>query len=250
MVKYEIKIKTKNDYVEVQIPLISRGKFRCKTRNNFQEFGKGFAPKSEIITENAYVEWQIGYDKKTNDDSKKTSLKNIEFVGANGNLKNPYELAEIFYQLCQIGFIKKNEIKNLINTIEKTNKFFKEKHEIHSEILKKTSFNNEDFYESIITLPTFNKKNKSCDMIIQISIEKQQYATGVQPMLYLNIPIYEFENKDKIIGHTSQKEKYGILKIDQEKSEVFKNIFICFGMCSDSHHHDILKILEKIYENL
>ena len=92
-----IKINVFDDNIIVSVPIISQGKFRCKTRNNFQEFGIGVAPKSEIISENAYMEWQIGYDCKVLDNDKETTLPNLVFIGSNGKQKNPYELSEILY---------------------------------------------------------------------------------------------------------------------------------------------------------
>ena len=43
-VKYEIG---KN--VEASIPLVSQGKFRLKKRDDIQDFGQGFAPRTDLI---------------------------------------------------------------------------------------------------------------------------------------------------------------------------------------------------------
>ena len=246
----QIKITKKDDYINVYVPIISQGKFRCKFRNGFQEYGVGLAPKSTIIPNNAYIEWQIGYDKLVKDSKKKTRLKSIKFIGANGKEKNPYELSEIFYCLCENKVILKKEINELIDTIENIKGFLQEIYSIEVSKENTIVINDEDFYKSTITLPTFNKINPNSNITIQVSIEKQQYATGVQPMLYVNIPISDFENADKLIGNTSKNEKYGILRIDKERKNLIKDIFVCFGMCSKSHQHDILEILKSIRDSL
>lgn len=243
-------LKIEKDYIDVYVPLRCKGKFRCKTRNDFQEYGISFGPSSTIIPTNAYVEWQIGYDKVVGDEDKTTTLENLTFKGANKKQKNLYELSEIMYYLCQNKLFKEEELDNMIETIENIENFLQEKYRIQSSIEDSIIINEEEFYKSVITLPTFNKKNDSCSVTIQISIEKQQYGTGVQPMLYINIPVVEFENSDKIIGNTSKKEKFGILRINKEKIDIIKNVFICFGMCSSSHHHDILEILKIIKNNI
>ena len=90
----EMIYKLQENSVCVSLPLVSQGKFRCKKRDDIQDFGKGFAPKSIPITRDAYLEWQIGYDTIIGKDEKPTKLNSEEFVftGANGKLKHPYEL--------------------------------------------------------------------------------------------------------------------------------------------------------------
>ncbi len=244
-----IKINVFDDNIVVSVPIISQGKFRCKTRNNFQEFGIGVAPKSDIISENAYMEWQIGYDCKVLDNDKETTLPNLVFIGSNGKQKNPYELSEILYYMVKINLIKKEEIDELINIINGINEFLDEKYKINSKIENNTFINNLEFYKSTITLPTFNMIDRFSNVIIEIMISKQQFATGVQPMVYLNIPISEFENGSKLIGNNSKNIPYGLFKIDGRRVELFKNLFICFGMCSKKHNHDILEILKLIKNN-
>ena len=250
MANPQIEFDVKKNSIEIKVPLTSQGKFRCKKRNNFQEYGIGFAPKSEIIPNNAYVEWQIGYDMILGDDSKNSTLEHLTFTGANDKEKCLYELSEIMYYLCKNNIASKSEINDLIETIDNMHEFLQDSFSIKSEIVGSVIINGNDFYESVISLPTFNKVNNSCDIIIQISIEKQQYATGVQPMLYVNIPVTEFDNEKLIIGNTSVDEKYGILTINKDNFDVIKNIFICFGMCSSAHHHDILEILKIIRDNI
>lgn len=250
MANPQMKFRVLDDSVDIFVPLTSQGKFRCKVRDDFQKYGSGIAPKTTKIPRNAYIEWQIGYDCKLDDNKKITTLKHLVFTGAKGIKKNPYELSEILYNLCKLKLISKNEIDLLIDYINKMHDFLKDIFEIQSEAQKKVKINDEEFFKSVITLPTFNKTNSSCGITSEITIQKQQYATGIQPMLYINIPVSEFENGNNIIGNTSLVEKYGVLKINKSKTDVIKNIFMCFGMCSTAHHHDVLEILNLIRKNI
>ncbi len=250
MVVPQMKYEVNDSYIDVFVPLTSQGKFRCKYRDHFQEYGKSFGPKSTLISKNSYVEWQIGYDVKVNDDSKTTALTNLVFVGANGKNKNPYELSEIFYYACKIGLISKNEVEDLINFIENIKEFLQDMYPIKAIVEGEVEINNVDFFKSVITLPTFNMLSDSCSIVSEITIQKQQYATGVQPMLYMDIPMLEFLNSNEIIGNNSSKIKYGILRLDKHNIDVIKNLFLCFGMCSSAHNHDVLEILKKIREDV
>lgn len=250
MANPQFKIVEGTDYIDIYVPITSQGKFRCKTRKNFEEYGKGFAPKSNIITEDVYVEWQIGYDRVLGDENKETSLDNLVFAGANNKVKNPYELSEILYLLCKLNLVSKDEIDDLIKTIDNMDNFLQDMYEIQLKAEEKIEIYDLHFYKSSITLPTFNKLNKNSNIVTQISIKNQQYATGVQPMLYITIPVTEFENSDRLIGNTSANEKFGILRVDKSMTDVFKNVFLCFGMCSKAHHHDILEILKLISNNI
>ena len=82
--------------------------------------------------------------------------------------------------------------------------------------------------------------------MIEIMISKQQYATGVQPMLYFVVPMTSFENSNRIVGYTSSETPVGFLRLDNSNKDVIKKLFICFAMCSTSHNHDVKEILKVI----
>lgn len=80
-------------------------------------------------------------------------------------------------------------------------------------------------------------------------IQKQQYATGTQPMLYLIVPMNAFDNAENIIGYTSSQTPNGLISFDVSMKNLVLSLFICFGMCSKSHNHDIKEILKIIIKN-
>ena len=238
--------KPVNNGVEVIIPLTSQGKFRCKTKNKIQDYGEGFAPKTTIIKENDYVEWQIGYDVIAGDEAKQTKLVDKEFVGANGKKKNPYELSEIMWQLKQQGCVSLDELIGLRKEIENYTDYLSNKFPIKTHILEDYHINGFDLLASEIKLPTFIKKNEESLIYTEIQIKQQQYATGVQPMLYVCIPMRAFENSDDIIGHTSAVTPAGRIIFNKNNKEAIFSIFRLFGMCSDKHNHDVVEILKLL----
>ena len=245
-VKYEIG---KN--VEASIPLVSQGKFRLKKRDDIQDFGQGFAPRTDLITSNSYLEWQIGYDTIIGKDQKSTTLtgENFEFVGANGKRKYPYELSEIMYFMCKRGNFSQVEIEDLITRIADIKDFMKDKFFIKSKKEESLELNNVDFLASSTTLPTFITEVEGSQMLVEIMIQKQQYGTGIQPMLYLIVPVSAFDNSEDVVDHTSVATPFGIIHFGEENKNVISTLFSCFGMLSSAHNHDVIEILKVIEKN-
>ena len=247
----EMSYEIKNNKIVVDLPLTSQGKFRCKTRKDIQDFGNGFAPKSTIITNDSYLEWQIGYDTIIGKDEKETKLNSDEFifVGANKKSKHPYELSEITYFMCKNNIISKEEILEVYNKIVSIKTFLQDKYSIEVKKEDSVTLNDIMFFSSSTKLPTFITQPNDSKLLIEIMIQKQQYATGVQPMLYLIVPVNAFDNKDKIVNHTSAETPTGVITFDASlKSTVF-DLLICFGMCSLAHNHDVLEIINVIIKN-
>lgn len=247
----EMTYEIKNNKIVVNLPLTSQGKFRCKTRNDIQDFGNGFAPKSTTISSNSYLEWQIGYDTIIGKDEKETKLNSDEFIftGANKKSKHPYELSEITYFMCKNNIISKNEIVDVYERIASIKTFLQDKYSIEVKKEGSVLLNNIKFLSSSTKLPTFITQPEDSKLLIEIMIQKQQYATGVQPMLYLIVPVNAFDNKDKIINHTSAETPNGILTFDESLKSTIFDLLICFGMCSSAHNHDVLEIINVIIEN-
>ena len=244
------KIDVHNNSIELSLPLTSQGKFRCKKRKHCQDFGNGFAPKSSKITSDAYLEWQIGYDTFVNGD-KETSLNKEEFtfIGANKKKKYPYELSEILYYMCTSGIISKSDLETVRARIASNSSFFQDEYKISPEAAGSIDKNGLSLLRSYTKLPTFLWKDEASHLQIETMIQKQQYATGVQPMVYLNVPMTAFDNSQAIIGHTSTETPNGKIKITAKHKNLILSLLVCFGMCSTAHNHDILSIIDVIKKN-
>ena len=244
----EMTYKVENDAIVVALPLTSQGKFRCKTRADMQDFGDGFAPKTTTISSDAYLEWQIGYDTIIGKDVKPTKLDSaqFEFTGANKKRKYPYELSEIAYFMHKQGILTDEDMDEIDEGIAAISEYLQDKYSIEVHKEDPVSLNNIDFLTSSTKLPTFITSSDNKELMIEIMISKQQYATGVQPMLYFVVPMTSFENSNRIVGYTSSETPVGFLKLDESNKDVIKKLFICFAMCSASHNHDVKEILKVI----
>jgi len=111
----------RDNKIFIKIPATNDGKFRFKTRKHNLEFGEIFSTRKINFNNDAYLEWQIGYDataKEIKDGAKKTILKQLKFVGANKKEKYPYELSELVYFAVKNGLIPTNNLNSLLNEIK------------------------------------------------------------------------------------------------------------------------------------
>lgn len=242
-----------NKSFSIMLPMKNDGKYRWKTRRSPFEYGNGFSTANTAYTEDSYVEWQIGYDfeqKKANDNT--TILSSRTFVGANKKIKLPYELSEIIYKMIEVGIMTEDELENLRKSTESSNQFLDNVYKIKSNIKGKLQFQNIEFTEETVTLPTFAYQEKQGDPVIEISIQKQQYATGVQPMVYLSIPLLCLDNGNFCIGKTfgelTEDMKEGKFTICESNKNYFVNLFKIFSFCTERHKHDVGEILTLIKE--
>jgi hypothetical protein len=240
----------KENNILLTIPATNDGKFRFKKRKNRLDFGEIFSTRECLFDEQTYLEWQIGYDvpiKYVEDGKKETKLTSKYFVGSNGKTKYPYELSEIFYKAMELEFITKKEVENLLSEIRSYKSFIDEKAitvERHSQI----TINGINFEETSIKLPTLFMIETLDETQIEVSIEKQQYASGVQPMVYFCIPLRVFKNSLDLLGKSSVSGDKLVYVIN--KTNVLNLIFMMkvFGMASKRHNHDIIEILKILLE--
>lgn len=242
--------KIKENNILLTIPATNAGKFRFKKRQDRLDFGKTFSTREGIFDDQTYLEWQIGYDVPINNveaGKKGTQLTSKHFIGSNGKTKYPYELSEIFYQAMELKFVSIDEVKNLLKEISNYKSFIDEKAitvEHHSQM----TINGVNFEETSIKLPTLFMIETLDDTQIEISIQKQQYATGVQPMVYFCIPLKVFKNSSALYGRSSDSDDKLIYVIN--KTNVLNLIFMMkvFGMASNRHNHDVVEILKILLD--
>ncbi len=83
---------------------------------------------------------------------------------------------------------------------------------------------------------------------IEVSIQKQQYATGVQPMVYFCIPLKSFKNYKDILGKSSVSGDNLIYVLNKSNVSNLICMMKVFGMASKRHNHDVVQILEILLE--
>jgi len=232
----------------IKIAASNHGKFRFKARDDKMQFGNTVSTRKNNFTKKIYLEWQIGYDATVADvkkRNKKTRLKKRTFIGANGKRKYLYELSELIYEGMKNSLVSAKDIGNLLKEIGGYKEFFDRK-KIEVDHNSSIVVNNIHFEETSIKLPTLFMVKTSDETQIEISIQKQQYASGVQPMVYFCIPLKSFNNYKNIIGRPSISGDSLTYIINKENSKVLFDMFKIFAMCSERHNHDITEIIKVL----
>jgi len=244
----ECSIKENN--IMLIIPATNNGKFRFKKRENRLDFGEIFSTRECLFDEKTYLEWQIGYDvpiKDVENGKKISKITSKHFIGSNGKTKYPYELSEIFFKAMKLEFISKKEVESLLKEIKDYKSFIDVKTisiERHSQII----INGINFEETSIKLPTLFMIETLDKTQIEVSIQKQQYASGVQPMVYFCIPLKSFINSSDLQNKSSISGDKLIYVINKTNVLNLVNLMKVFGMASKRHNHDIVEILNILIE--
>ncbi|GAA7430415.1 R.Pab1 family restriction endonuclease [Helicobacter pylori] len=248
-----IKANYDKNVIEVSIPLTSiSGKVRVKIRNAFSDYGISTATRKIPFSSRHYVEWQIGYDVPIKDKEKfeLTTLKDekYHFLGANNKVKTLYELSEIIYYAKQLGLISLENLENTLKYLEKQKQFIEDNFMITRERFRSHQFGGMNFKFSHISYPllihSFND-NQLSEMVIR----EQQYGSKTQAMLYFCFSILELKTATPLLNRTAALKEHALLIIHKTNALMFLETLKIFGLLSQVHHNDMLKILEKILQN-
>ncbi|GAA7746687.1 R.Pab1 family restriction endonuclease [Helicobacter pylori] len=248
-----IKVSGDKKVIEISIPLTSiSGKARVKIRHAFSDYGISTATRKIPFSLKHYVEWQIGYDVPIKDKEKfeLTTLKDekYHFLGANNKVKTLYELSEIIYYAKQLNLISLENLENTLKYLEKQKQFIEDNFTITRERFRSHQFGGMDFELSRISYPllihSFNDNQLS-----EIVIREQQYGSKVQAMLYFCFSILELKTATPLLNRTAALKEHAFLIIHKTNALMFLEMLKIFGLLSQAHHNDVLKILEKILQN-
>ncbi|WQX01346.1 R.Pab1 family restriction endonuclease [Helicobacter pylori] len=248
-----IRIDDSKKAIEVSIPLTSiSGKVRVKIRHVFSDYGISTATRKIPFSLKHYVEWQIGYDVPIKDKEKFefTTLKDekYHFLGANNKVKTLYELSEMIYYAKQLGLISLENLENTLKYLEKQKQFIEDNFTITRERFRSHQFGGMDFELSRISYPllihSFNDNQLS-----EIVIREQQYGSKTQAMLYFCFSILELKTTTPLLNRTATLKEHALLTIHKTNALMFLEMLKIFGLLSQAHHNDVLKILEKILQN-
>ncbi|WQX32422.1 R.Pab1 family restriction endonuclease [Helicobacter pylori] len=248
-----IRIDNNKKVIGVSIPLTSiSGKARVKIRHAFSDYGISTATRKIPFSLKHYVEWQIGYDVPIKDKEKfeLTTLKDekYHFLGANNKVKTLYELSEMIYYAKQLGLISLENLENTLKYLEKQKQFIEDNFMITRERFRLHQFGGMGFELSRISYPllihSFNDNQLS-----EIVIREQQYGSKTQAMLYFCFSILELKTATPLLNRTAMLKEHALLTIHKTNAPMFLEMLKIFGLLSQVHHNDVLKILEKILEN-
>lgn len=242
-----------NKNIKIAIPLTKgTNKTRIKRRSCFNDYGIPVATRSEVFSQDCYVEWQIGYDVLIADEDKLklTTVKNLLFIGANGKEKTIYELSEYLFYFYKWNVISKDrllEIKSFLENlseddfIDNPNNFAIERsHPVNKQVL------GINFYYTQVKYPMLVHKFGNYEILTEIKITEKQYAVGVQPMLYFCFPITELKSSKTLIGRMADAKEVADFEINSNNINIFLEMLKIFGILSKSHNKDIITIIGKI----
>ena len=247
------KVKVSGTDISVLLPMTKpTGKVRLKRRNSFYEYGEPFATRKNAIGLTAYIEWQIGYDlPKNTDNAKKTTLSKLIFRNYKGKAKYPYELSEIIYYSYKIGLITGQDIKTLkrqINSVRDAELIENKKITRSNSI--ETKIGGLQFYEMEVTYPLVVHKFGNYDIYAEVINREKQRAVGIQPMLYVCLPITSVEFTTNVLGRALDTKECSRWKIGQSEAKLALELFRVFGMLSVNHKFDILALLGVLFPNV
>ncbi|GAA7610012.1 hypothetical protein JP0106_13130 [Helicobacter pylori] len=119
---------------------------------------------------------------------------------------------------------------------------------ITRERFRSHQFGGMDFELSRISYPllihSFNDNQLS-----EIVIREQQYGSKTQAMLYFCFSILELKTATPLLNRTAMRKEHALLIIHKTNAPMFLKMLKIFGLLSQAHHDDVLKILEKILQN-
>ena len=235
------------------------GKVRIKNRTFFGEYGEPVAARTTPISLNSYIEWQIGYDLLNNAENRgKTSLMDYPFVNYKGEKKLAYELSEILFYAHKMKLIAQQDIKNLaaeIGQVESKNLLDTiDVMRISRTNPIETNVNGVNFYEMKVSYPMLVHKFRQYDIYVEIISREKQRAVGVQPMLYVCLPVNNLRfdlmegHGTSPVGRTLNKNECAEWFIGKPEAELALEIFRLFGMLSEKHRFDVLAIMKALFD--
>lgn len=239
----------KDIFVNIPMTKIS-GKVRVKRRSFFAFYGEPIAPRQQIMTQENYIEWQIGYDLLANaENKKKTTITDKIFVNYKREKKYCYELSEILYYSKQRGLISDVEIRAAYRGIKDISpeRTFEEISSISRTNPKEVIINGMNFYSMDVSYPLFVHRFGQYEIFAEIMIREKQKAMGTQAMLYVCIPVTALQFQTNVLGRIIESKECAKWIIGREEALLVLEMFRVFGMLSPKHRFDVLSIFEMLF---
>ncbi|MCQ2682830.1 R.Pab1 family restriction endonuclease [Helicobacter pylori] len=207
-----IKVSGDKKAIEVSIPLTSiSGKVRVKIRHAFSDYGISTATRKIPFSLKHYIEWQIGYDVPIKDKEKfeLTTLKDEKYHFLGANDK-----VKTLYELSEMIYYAKQlgliSLENLENTLK------------------------------------YLEKQKQ---FIEDNFIRERFRSHQFGGMDFCFSILELKTATPLLNRTAALKEHALLIIHKTNALMFLEMLKIFGLLSQVHHSDVLKILEKILQN-
>ena len=242
-------------FIKIILPLTTHSsKIRVKRRKDIFYQGIPLATRQEKITNDCYFEWQISYDlKETNpnfDKFHELTLNKIKIVDENKNLTGRfiYELSDLLVEILRKGFIDLKYLRKLLKEVQAEKKFIEDELEVYRTHPKEYKFGGYTFWKSTIGHPLLIYEIQDLILKIEIIIKEKQKAIGIQPMLYLCIPIKLVEEYSEIENKSAESKQKATYLITKNNFQMVIKTIKIFSILSRKHQRDIMNILWTIFE--
>jgi len=157
-----------------------------------------------------------------------------------------FELSDYLIELIKRKFIRLDHIEKLLKEIKEEKKFLADDLEIYRSQPKKYNFKQRSFLKCTITYPLLIYEIKGLLIKVEIIVKEKQKAIGIQPMLYLCLPLKlmkEFPQLEGQIVDSKQKASY---LVDKNNFHFIIETIQIFALLSKKHHQDVVNILTTI----
>ncbi|WNE40868.1 MAG: hypothetical protein mread185_000325 [Mycoplasmataceae bacterium] len=238
----------------VNLPLTTHsGKIRVKKRKDIFYQGEQFSTKKIPLDSDCYFEWQISYDlkKKNNENFSKLIEKSknpFEIIDENGINTDRfiYELSDYLFESFRFNLINFNQIKELLNYVKNQKEFIDEKLEILRSHPKEYKFGDLNFLKSMISYPLLIHEVKDLIVKVEIIVREKQRAIGIQPMLFICIPLKLAENFSEVENKLAKANQTLSYIINKKNIQVVIETFKIFSILSRNHNRDVVNILNTL----
>ena len=99
-----------------------------------------------------------------------------------------------------------------------------------------------------VSYPLIVHKFGKYDIYAEIMNREKQRAVGVQPMLYVCLPITSLKYKEQPLGRILDSNECGEWVIGKEEARLSLELFRIFGMLTEKHKYDVSEILKILFD--
>lgn len=233
------------------------GKVRVKRRSQFTEYGLPVATRSTTMSQSDYIEWQIGYDLlAVSENASATSLSDRTFRNSKDRpeTKYPYELSELVFHAHRFGWIDDNALRALVAAVDAVPDG--SLLDVHSDMAvlrshpSDVTLNGMSFWKMEVRYPLLVHKFGEYEIHAEIVNREKQRGVGLQPMLYVCIPLANLDFDVSPFGRLARKQETCRWIVGSAEAPLLLELFRIFGMLSARHRHDTLAILQTLFPDL
>lgn len=252
----DAKVLASKEVLKVSLPLTRpTGKIRIKERSFFGDYGLPVAGRTNKLGLSNYVEWQIGYDLLANAENRsKTSLNDLTFTNYKNERKYAYELSEILYYSINCGLMDIKQARTAYSKIQNMPESCTLEKREDMAICRTnplpTNVNGMNFFRMTVKYPILVHKFGQYDIYAEVTIKEKQRAVGIQPMLYVCLPITTLRFNTDVVGRTLGPKETADWIIGKEEASLSLELFTIFGMLTAKHRFDVLAIFKMLFPNI